>query len=116
MYQQRLEEEERLKAEERLKRRQNEELKYKKESIDCNQSVSPNRLSPTPNETMVGVKTTPERPQNLKSDNFIKDAGLSRTGIVGRKSSREKLLGTSTFTTASVYFRFVRDSCICTIC
>jgi len=31
-------------------------------------------------------------PQHLKSDEFIADAGLNRTGMVPRKSSREKLL------------------------
>uniref|UniRef100_A0A069DLU5 Putative cnidarian restricted protein n=1 Tax=Clytia hemisphaerica TaxID=252671 RepID=A0A069DLU5_9CNID len=41
---------------------------------------------------VIGVKTTPERPQNLKSDEFIQDAGLSRTGNVPRKSSMERLL------------------------
>jgi len=41
----------------------------------------------------IGVHVTPERPQNLKSDDFIQDAGLSRTGRVARKSSMERLLG-----------------------
>lgn len=49
----------------------------------------------TPHTEPIGVKTTPERPQNLKSDQFIEDAGLSRTGNVPRKSTMEKLLGKS---------------------
>ena len=37
--------------------------------------------------------TPTNRPQNLKDDQFLADAGLNRTGVVARKSSREKLLG-----------------------
>ena len=33
------------------------------------------------------------RPQNLKDDQFLADAGLNRTGTVPKKSSKEKLLG-----------------------
>lgn len=58
-------------------------------------SPSPSRLgnSDTPHIEPIGVKTTPERPHNLKSDQFIEDAGLSRTGNVPRKSTMERLLG-----------------------
>ena len=37
--------------------------------------------------------TPTNRPQNLKDDQFLADAGLNRTGVIRRKSSREKLLG-----------------------
>lgn len=37
--------------------------------------------------------TPTNHPQNLKDDQFLAGAGLNRTGVVARKSSREKLLG-----------------------
>lgn len=71
------------------------------ESLNTNEDNHIQITPPFPQENMtngldtshqVGVKTTPERPQHLKSDQFIQDAGLSRTGRVARKSSMERLL------------------------
>ena len=45
------------------------------------------------------------RPQNLKDDQFLADAGLNRTGTVPKKSSKEKLLG-KTFSNFDFSFTF----------
>ena len=80
-------------SEESLNTSESNENTTEETSPPSPKQINGNHTNGVADDHVVGVKTTPERPQNLKSDEFIQDAGLSRTGNVPRKSSMERLLG-----------------------